>query len=403
MKIGLLSDTYAPDIGGLAISAARLAELLAAAGHETRVYAPDGQLSAYGRQTISSNKVGVTRFGIRKQIEDTLLDWHDLIAAEHQRVPFDLLHAFSLSRAGFVATYAGKYLGIPSVVTLRENDIERAPFDPAKFSHAIYALQNADAVAASASELARKAKAFVERDICLLPNGVDAERFKKLPRDAALAQSLGVNSASLGTAQTAENDPGATMLSARTKKSRRPVIGFAGELKSRKGLSTLLIGYAKTNKLRPSTLLIVGDVRAGEYQEAFEDFKKSNPDTHIVVTGHVPHQAMPAYYALMDIFVRPSLRDGMSNAMLEAMACELPVIATPVGGVLDMMIENVNVKTVPVKDVDAFVNAALKLLGDETERARIGKAARETALEKFTPQKELEAHLGLYQTLPHKK
>jgi glycosyltransferase involved in cell wall biosynthesis len=396
MKIALLSEKYTPDIGGLAISAARLGELLTSAGHEVRVFAPTTNLSASARQNAVTNKVRVLRFGAQKRVDDTLVDWFELIVEEHRHAPFDLLHAYFLPQAGFVAAYAGKYLGIPSVVSIRGNDVERAAFDPSKFSHVMYALQNASAVTTNASELARKAQAFINREIHLIPNGIDANVFKKVKRSAILAQALGVNDAAPADEAQEMRSPDATLFSTGTQKSKRPVIGFAGELRSKKGLSTLLIGYAQINKALPATLLIVGDVRAGEYQEAFEEFQRGNPDTHIIVTGYVAHKDMPAYYALMDVFAHVSLRDGMPNAVLEAMACELPVVATPVGGILDMMQDGINVKTVPVKDVNSFVSTTLHLLKDKDERSRIGKSARETVLERFTLEKELEGNLNVY-------
>jgi glycosyltransferase involved in cell wall biosynthesis len=327
---------------------------------------------------------------------------------EHKRAPFDLIHAYFLPQAGFVAAYTGKYLNIPSVVSIRGNDIERAAFNPSKFSHVMYTLQNASAVTTNASELARKAKAFFDRKIFLIPNGINTEVFKKVERNDALAKALGLrkNTAPPKDNQGDANDE--TLMShsqkdsstiARVQSAAIPVIGFAGELRSKKGLSTLLIGYAKINKKQTTTLLIVGDVRAGEYQEAFEGFQRGNSDTHIIVTGYVPHKDLPAYYSLMDVFVHPSLRDGMPNAVLEAMACELPVVATPVGGILDMMKDGVNVKTVPVKDVDSFVNSTLKLLNDEEERKRMGRSARETVLEQFTLEQELEGNLDVYKSL----
>jgi glycosyltransferase involved in cell wall biosynthesis len=375
MKIALLSEKYPPDIGGLAISIGRLGELLASAGHEVRAIAPTGNLSASVKQNHVANKVRALRFGAHKRAEDTLVDWFEILVEEHKRTPFDLLHAYFLPQAGFVAAYAGKYLNIPSVVSIRGNDVERAPFDPSIFSHVTYALQNASAVTTNANELLNKARAFVDREIHLIPNGVDANLFKKAERNNILAESLGM------------------------EVGKKSVIGFAGELRSKKGLSTLLIGYAQINKRQPATLLIVGDVRAGEYQQAFEEFQRGNPDARIIVTGYVAHKDMPAYYSLMDVFVRPSLRDGMSNAVLEAMACELPVVATPVGGILDMMKDGVNVKTVPIKDVDSFTSATLKLLNDEEARTRMGKSARETVMERFTLEKELDGNLNTYKSL----
>jgi len=379
MKIALLSEKYTPDFGGLAISTERLARLLAAAGHAVRVFAPTLNLPPSEKRTLPSSGVDVTRFGARKRVDDTLADWFELIVEEHRRDPFDILHAYFLPQAGFVAAYAGKYLGTPSVVSIRGNDIERAAFDPSKFSHVMYALQNASAVTTNASTLARKAKAFVEREIFLIPNGIDTELFKPMERNETLAEMLG--------------------LGGKTKEERSAVIGFAGELREKKGLRALLSGYAQAAKSRPASLLIVGEVRDGEDKKFFDEFKSANSQLPITVTGPVPHEDIPAYYALMDVLVHPSLRDGMPNAALEAMACGLPVIATPVGGILDALEDGENGVLVNVNDAAALAGKIVELLDDPQKRAGLGQRARETVVEKFGLEAELRANLRVYESL----
>lgn len=379
MKIALLSEKYTPDFGGLAISTERLARLLAAAGHAVRVFAPTLNLPPSEKRTLPSSGVDVTRFGARKRVDDTLADWFELIVEEHRRDPFDILHAYFLPQAGFVAAYAGKYLGTPSVVSIRGNDIERAAFDPAKFSHVMYALQNASAVTTNASTLARKARAFVEREIFLIPNGIDTELFKPMARNETLAEMLG--------------------LGGKTKEERSAVIGFAGELREKKGLRALLSGYAQAAKSRPASLLIVGEVRDGEDKKFFDEFKSANSQLPITVTGPVPHEDIPAYYALMDVLVHPSLRDGMPNAALEAMACGLPVIATPVGGILDALEDGENGVLVNVNDAAALAGKIVELLDDPQKRAGLGQRARETVVEKFGLEAELRANLRVYESL----
>src|SRR6185436_19834086 len=108
MNIALLTEKYTPDIGGLAISTERLARLLASAGHEVRVYSPTLSLPPSEKRILPSNGVSVTRFGAHKRVDDTLVDWFELIVADHKHDPFDVLHAYFLTQAGFVATYAGK-------------------------------------------------------------------------------------------------------------------------------------------------------------------------------------------------------------------------------------------------------------------------------------------------------
>ncbi|MBI5954482.1 MAG: glycosyltransferase [Chloroflexi bacterium] len=427
MKIALLSEKYTPDIGGLAISVGRLGHLLASAGHDVRVFAPtpsttlrtDLGLLPSERRTYAAGGVRVTRFGAHKRVDDTLVDWFELIAEEHRREPFDLLQGYFLPQAGFVTVYAGKYLKLPSVVSIRGNDIERAAFDPSRFSHVMYALQHADAVTTNASELARKAKAFVERDIVWIPNGIDTEQFRPLPRNEALAEALGLySSVTLSAATLApgahlpwrsvpgsageglgDNQRGSSVAANALPQSDTTIMGFVGELREKKGLRALLHGYAQVNKQHPTTLLVVGEVRAGEDRQIFDEFRSANPDARIIVTGYVTHEDLPAYYALMDVFVHPSLRDGMPNAVLEAMACGKTVIATAVGGVTDVIQDGVDGLLIPAHDAGRLGAIIVEALDQPEKRDQLGRSARETVLRRFTLEKELQANWTVYQNL----
>jgi glycosyltransferase involved in cell wall biosynthesis len=375
MKIALLSEKYTPDLGGLAISTGRLGDSLASAGHNVRVFCPSPNLPASARQTQRSGGVRVTRFGAHKRVDDTLVDWFELVEEEHKREPFDGIHAYFLPMAGFVGAYAGKYLGIPSVISIRGNDIERAAFDPSRFSHVMYTLQNADAVTTNASVLAKKAKAFVDREIHIIPNGIDTNLFKPMERNEALAEFLKVEG------------------------RRSKVVGFVGELREKKGQIPLQFACAQVNKRKPATLLIVGEVRSGADEQAWAEFRGANPECQVIVTGQVSHRDLPAYYSLMDVFVHPSLRDGMPNALLEAMACGLPVVATPVGGAVDVIQDGKNGVLARVNDADDLAERILQLLDDAEKRAALGKNARESIIDRFTPEKELQANLDVYRML----
>jgi glycosyltransferase involved in cell wall biosynthesis len=381
MKIAFLTEKYTPDIGGLAISAERLARLFASAGHEVNVFAPTLNLPASETRTLPSSRVSVTRFGAHKRVDDTLVDWFELVTMEHQRQPFDVIHAYFLPQAGFVAAYAGRYLGVPSVVSARGNDLERAIFDPSRLSPVLYALQHASAVTTNASELVKKARALVpDLNVTMIPNGIDTQRFKPLPRNNALAESLSL----INKTQVEESTR---------------VIGFAGELRAKKGLRPLLDAYAQVNRKNPATLLIIGDIRAGEDKQMFEDFKLSHPETSILVTGFVSPADLPAYHSWVDVFVHPSLRDGLPNALLEAMACGRAVIGSRVGGILDAIVDCENGRLVPANHVDELANAIEELLTNEDLRRKLGSAGRQTIIDKFTLQAELDGNLALYHRL----
>jgi glycosyltransferase involved in cell wall biosynthesis len=270
---------------------------------------------------------------------------------------------------------------VPSVVSARGNDLERAIFDPSRATHIFYALEHANAVTTNAHELAKKAKAFIpDLQVTVIPNGIDTEHFKPLPRHSALAQSLNLMK------EGKVNEP-----------SR--VIGFAGELREKKGLYSLLGAYAQVNKKKPATLLIVGDIRAGADKQFFEDLKLSIQEARIVVTGFVSPKDLPAYYSLIDVFVQPSLRDGLPNALLEAMACEKAVIGTSVGGILDTLTDCENGRLVSTNDPNELANIINELLSDESLRMKLGSAARQTIMNKFTLKAELNGNLALYRQI----
>ncbi len=101
----------------------------------------------------------------------------------------------------------------------------------------------------------------------------------------------------------------------------------------------------------------------------------------------------------MDVFVLPSRRAGLPNALLEAMAYEKAVIVTPVGGVLDAVIDCENGRFVRTNDANELADAINELLSDRTIRMKLGSTARQTVMNTFTPQAELDGNLALYRRL----
>jgi glycosyltransferase involved in cell wall biosynthesis len=175
-----------------------------------------------------------------------------------------------------------------------------------------------------------------------------------------------------------------------------PIIGFVGELREKKGLQALLLAYTQVIKSRPASLLIVGSVRAGEDKTLFEELKPSSLNARVVVTGYVSNRDLPSYYSVMDVLVHPSLRDGMPNAVLEAMACEKTVIATPAGGVIDVLHDGKNARLVSINDINSLSAIIQEVLSDKILQSRLGAAARQTIVDKFSVQNELDANLVVY-------
>ena len=377
MRIALLTEKYPPDAGGLAISTERLARMLVAGGHAVHVFAPTGDRAPGQSLRTERNGLIIHRIGASKRTDDTLADWFAQLIIQHSNPPFDLLHAYYITHAGFVAAYAGRTLGVPSIVSARGNDLDRAVFDPGKAAHTLYALQHADAITANSRDLVRKAQALAPgREVTLIPNGVDAGHFKPAPPDESLQQSLGLGD--------------------------RPVLGFVGEARAKKGLAALLLAYRAVARTRSVALLLVGGVR-GDDQDTLKVFQKQSPDLPLVVVPYRAAEQLPAYYNLIDVLLLPSLRDGLPNALLEGMACERAIVATPVGGIPDAIRDGENGCLVPPGDAAALAAASLELLDDAQLRQRLGHAARETVIQHFTPAQELESNLTVYRSVNVKR
>jgi glycosyltransferase involved in cell wall biosynthesis len=107
----------------------------------------------------------------------------------------------------------------------------------------------------------------------------------------------------------------------------------------------------------------------------------------------------PAHLAAADIFVLPSRSEGFSNAIVEAMAASLPVIATNVGGNAEAVEDGTTGLIVPPEDVDALAAAISSLLADPTHARAMGKAGKLRAQEKFTTEAMMGQIAGAYNDL----
>jgi glycosyltransferase involved in cell wall biosynthesis len=372
-KVCFLSDTYPPDVGGLAISTERNARLLVQAGHEVHICVLSASLPPGEVQKTAGNGVEVHRLGPQKKMHDTLTDWFELVTGLGRKLSFDLLHGFFAAYAGYLAAYAARYLGAQSVVSVRGNDLDRLVFDPARAPFILYALKHADAVTAVTRDLRRKVLALVNRQgVYHVPNSVDAELFHPRPPNIALRDKLGLD--------------------------QGYVLGFVGEARAKKGLSLLLKAFAKVATKVDAHLLLIGGLRPKD-EEVYQLFRRRNSQLSLHLVPYIPQSELVDYYNLMDLVLMPSLRDGLPNALLEAMACERTVVASDVGGISDVIEDGQNGFLVPPRDKQALADRTLSTLADANQRGVLGQAARETILRDYTPQHELNNNLRIYHQL----
>ena len=113
-------------------------------------------------------------------------------------------------------------------------------------------------------------------------------------------------------------------------------------------------------------------------------------------TGMIPENEIPGFLCSLDIYVHASLGETMSTAIMQAMACGLPVIASDVMGI-NNMIQNGNTGIlVPVKNAAALADAMESLISDEARSISLSVAARKFAEDKFSNRRMLDAYRQLY-------
>ena len=213
-----------------------------------------------------------------------------------------------------------------------------------------------------------------EDRIKLIYSGVDAGRFARKFSDEEkreLKRSLGLS------------DDG-------------PVIGTIGRLSPVKGQKFIIEAMRDVVKeFRGAQILIIG---SGPEEAALKElacsaglqdavrFVSSCPDTH-------------KFLSIMDIFVFPSIKEGLGIALLEALASERACVASDVGGIGDIIKDKANGILVPVGDIDAIAGAVISLLRDPDTRREMGRRGRKLIEEKFLLTSMADKMIELYGTV----
>jgi glycosyltransferase involved in cell wall biosynthesis len=179
-------------------------------------------------------------------------------------------------------------------------------------------------------------------------------------------------------------------------RSHTPVIGTLARLHEQKGHSYLLDAVAQLRREIPDVkALVVGD---GELRPSLEQRTQAlRLSDSVIFTG--TRRDVPEILALLDVFVLPSLWEGLPIALLEAMAAGLPVVATRVGGVPEVVVDGETGLLVPPRDPDALSEAILTLLQDPDLRQKMGQAGQERVREYFSVERMVEETEALYERL----
>lgn len=208
------------------------------------------------------------------------------------------------------------------------------------------------------------------RPLVEITGGVDADLFRPVPPDPALSAGL----------------------------TGRRVLLYVGRFVPLKNLPMLVEAFGAISRIRSDVaLVLVGEgALSGQIREQVGRLGLTSSVTFL---GHQPQSRLPALYAASDVVLLSSSFDNSPNCILEANACERPVVATRVGGVPRYVTDGENGLLVDGGDADGFARAILELL-DQPARAReMGLAGRRRILDHHSWRKSAEKLVTLYDRL----
>ncbi len=370
--VAILTSLFPPSVGGIQTQTLALARGLAELGVEVHVVTRPAAGRPAREETagVTVHRVGLARGGPAATLAYVALAAR-AVASLRERV--SVLHAHQLLSPASAALVASGLHRTPFVVTAHASgavgDVASlARQGPLGRARLLALRRRAGAfVAVSAPIRDELAHAGIPPDrIRSIPNGVDTRRFA--PADAAER----------------------TRLRRALALPPVPLLVYAGRLAPEKGVDLLLDGWADARRRGCSGVLcLVGE---GPERAALERRARDHGVLGAVRFAGPTDDVVP-WLRAADVFVLPSRQEGLSVALLEAMACGVAVVATDVGGTRAAA----DGAAVLVPPAPAALSAAIRGVLDEPERAlALGESARRRAVERFGILEIARRHLDLY-------
>lgn len=274
---------------------------------------------------------------------------------------FDVLHAKQEYPHGVIGAVVSKRLGIPLYTTVqnplgyKEELVFSGPKMLSWVSHLVkpmvqYALRNSTVVAAVSNYSLANSRKLGAKNCVLIPNGVDTQKFYPKNNEAPV---------------------------------KIPHLVTTSTLIPRNGLDTLIKAFGLLlDSLKEANLTIAGE---GPLEKRLKDLTKElGIESKVKFIATLPHEKVPELLHSADLFVRPSIAEGFGMSFIEAMASGVPVIACPIGGVVDFIENRQTGILVPPNDPQSLKKAMLNLLKDQKLYARIRTKALQLVREKYS-------------------
>lgn len=379
MKIGIACH---PTFGGSGVVAGELALSLSARGHEVHVfsYSPPIRLTGFQDRYFFHEIISdsyplfkyppVTLTGACQMAETVLNAKLDVLHA-HYAVPW----ALCAMLAKEVVAESGIRLKV--VTTLHGTDITLVGAAPHFFAMTRHGIIRSDVVTTVSEYLRQKTfETFnlpADKKIEVVHNSVDSSIF----RPAWECESARLSALKKQLAPRGER-----------------LVAHVSNFRPIKNIPDVVTTFVQVRRRMPARLLLVGE--GPDVLTARRMAEEADVVGDVLFLGNREREGVAELLACADLFLLPSGHESFGLAALEAMACGVPVLATEIGGLREVVNSGENGWLCAVGDVPCMTRRALDLLENEEQRRRMGVAARKTAVERFRPEPIVAAYEALY-------
>ncbi|HKV04761.1 MAG TPA: N-acetyl-alpha-D-glucosaminyl L-malate synthase BshA [Candidatus Acidoferrales bacterium] len=372
MKIGI---TCYPTYGGSGVVATELGIELAARGHEVHFisYAMPIRLNG-ARGRIWFHEVEVTTYPLFDHPPYTLA-LATKMAGVAEEASLDLLHvhyAIPHSVSALLARMMAAPRRLPFITTLHGTDITLVGNDRSYLPITRFSIEQSDGVTAISNYLRdRTLKEFeIKRPIDVIPNFVNCDLYKRSDDASARAQWA----------------PGG-----------EPILMHLSNFRPVKRLTDVVEIFALVREKIPAKLVLVGDGPDRGAAEYVVRTKRLAKDVYFLGKQDRVHEIL----GLADLFLLPSDNESFGLAALEAMACEVPVIASNVGGVPEVVTHGVDGYLFEPRDVATAAKRALEILTRPDRGRAIGQMARASARRQYCSNDIIPLYEDYYRKVLH--
>ena len=386
----MITSRLYPDHGGGALQALRLCQKLAE--HNIDPFILTGHPKNKTVEEIVQD-VPVVRLPLPRNSGLPVLGYYTkaLKFLWSHRKEYDLLHAHAIHHHAYASFFIGRLTGKPSIgkISGLAADLPDRVKRRSLGSLQVRLMSLATRLIVTSQELNAQLidQGIPKEQVLLIPNGTDTELFAPVTEGERreLRKKLGL--------------------------SEKALVGvFVGALRHVKGIDVLARAWkhiaAGTIDFQ---LNLVGPYRRAEHwgidsnfieeiRRQFQATDKGNAKVHFV--GQVSN--VEDYLKVADLFILPSRSEGMPNALLEAMACGLPFVATRLGVVEELASHEQRHYLVPIDNEIALAESIIKLAKDPSCRRKLGQAARRTVEERYSLNAVAKRYVQLYRELLQK-